>query len=102
MIFDQLEKNLAGRRCGWIDINEIAVAWIARVMVDVDPNFRRADGLERGAKPILDGGVECDCNIDILRDGGWFGQKFRAGKKGIFFEHSIFIPDADVFAELLE
>src|SRR6266404_855794 len=36
LIFDQLEEDLPGRRCDWIDINKIAVAWIARVMVDVN------------------------------------------------------------------
>ena len=71
-------------------------------MIDVDPNFCRTNDLERGAEPVLNCGVERDCNIDIFWAGGRFGQKFRAGKKGIFLEHSIFVPDTDIFAELFE
>ena len=48
----------------------------------------------------MNGGVERDCNIDIFWAGGRFGQKFRAGKKGIFLEHSIFVPNADLLSHL--
>src|SRR4029077_8374464 len=46
LAFDQLEKNLSGRGRGWIDINQVAIAWIARVVINVDPNFRRTNCLE--------------------------------------------------------
>ena len=71
-------------------------------MIDVDPNFRGAYRRQRSAEPILDSCVECDRNIDILRVGRRFGEQIGARKKTIFLEHAVFVPDANIFAELFE
>ena len=73
LIFDQFENNFSRGRRGGIDINEVAVAWIAQMMIDVDPGFRRTNGRERGSKPILDSRVQRDGNINIFRRFGRLG-----------------------------
>src|SRR6266571_3839401 len=72
------------------------------MMVDVDPDFCRANRGERSSKPILNCRVECDGNIDINGRGGGLGQQFGARQEGILFEHAVFIPDTNVLAKLLK
>jgi len=56
-------------------MNKIAITRIARMMIDVDPNFRRPHSLKGGPQSILNRGVECDGNIDIFSGGGWLGHQ---------------------------
>ncbi len=71
-------------------------------MVDVDPDFRRANRGEWGAQPILNCGVQRDRYIHVLRRCRRFRQQFSTGKERIFFQHAFFIPDAHVLAEFAE
>jgi hypothetical protein len=72
------------------------------VVIDIDPNFRRPNSRERGSEPVLNCRIERDGNIDNFRGRRWLGQQFRARKKGILLQHSIFIPHANFFSELLK
>src|ERR671918_795440 len=71
------------------------------MVVDVNPEFRVNSG-QRGSEPVLNCGVERNGTIKIFRGRRRLGYQFRAGKKGILLQHSIFIPDADFFPELLK
>src|SRR5258708_27660890 len=85
-----------------VDINDVAVTGIARMMVDVDPNL---GGLDRGhccPKSILNRSVQRNRNIDIFRFGRRSGQQIGFRKKTVFVEHAVFVPDANSFAEFLE
>ena len=66
-LFKQLEKNLAGGGRGRIDVDQIAVARVARMMIDVDPEFRAANSGEGSAEPILRRGIERDADVKIFR-----------------------------------
>ena len=72
------------------------------MVIDIDPNFRRPNSRQRGPEPILNCRVECDSNIDNFRGGRRLGQQFRAWKKRIFLQHSIFVPHANFFSELFK
>ena len=54
---EQFEKNLAGGGRGRIDVNKIAIARIARMMIDVDPEFRAA----RPRRRLCPGGFASRC-----------------------------------------
>src|ERR1700731_2198355 len=71
-------------------------------MVDVDPNLGRADCGQSRTESILNCGVERDCNIDIFRFSRWFGEKIRVWEKTVLLEHAVFVPNANLFAELFE
>ena len=71
-------------------------------MIDVDPNLGRANRGQAVAEPILNCSIERDRNIDIFRFSRWFCQQICVREKTVFLEHAFFIPDAHVFAELLE
>src|SRR6266446_10023559 len=85
-----------------VDINDVAVTGIARMMVDVDPNFGGFDRGDGRPKSILNRGIERDHNVDIFRFGRRSGQQIGIRKKTVFLEHAVFVPDADIFAEFLE
>ncbi|KAG0505431.1 MAG: hypothetical protein Udaeo_12280 [Candidatus Udaeobacter sp.] len=72
------------------------------MMVDVDPDFRRSDGRQRGAQPVLNCGVERDGNIYVLGCCRGFRQQFSARKERIFLEHAFLVPDAYAFPQFLE
>ena len=81
-------------------MNEVAVSRIARVVIDVDPEFGRTDSGQRGAEAVLNRGVERDGDIDILRHGGWLFDEIRAPHEAVFFEHAFLVPDPNVLAEM--
>src|SRR5262249_52769712 len=86
----------------YINHHQIAIAWVAAMMVDVNPDFGRTNRSKRGSQTILNCRVERNCDIDTDSCRRWFGQQFGPRQKRIFFQHTVFIPDADVFAELLK
>ncbi len=103
LALEQLKKNLAGGRRDRIDVDEVAIARIARMMVDVDPDFRPADGGQGIVAESLPGrGVERKDDIEIFGLVRRDGNQFAAGKKGKFFEQSLFVPDFDSLAQLLQ
>src|SRR5438876_9804567 len=71
------------------------------MMVDVDPDFCRANHGERSSKPILNCRVECDGNIDSNGRGGGAGQQFGERQEGIPFEDAVSITDTHVLRKLL-
>ena len=78
---DQSKNDFAGGRRAYIDDHQIAISWVAAVMIDVDPDFCRPDSRQRGSKPILNCSVERDCDIDIDGCRRRFGQQFGARQK---------------------
>src|SRR6266404_703311 len=98
----QFEQDLSCRRRFRVDVNDVAVFRIARMVIDVNAKSARANGGERCAESILNRSVERDDNIDIFRLGGRFRQQFGARQKTVFLEHSFLVPNPHVFAELLE
>src|SRR6266403_2206238 len=98
----QLEDDFSRGRRTWIDNDQIAIARIAEVMVDVDPNFCRRNSRERVAQPILNCGIKRDGDIEILSRRWRLGHQFGARQERIFFEHSVFIPDANLLVEFLK
>src|SRR6202023_1082558 len=99
---NQFEKNLTRRRRTWVDVDEVAVTGIARVMIDVDPNFCRLYGGNGIDSPVLDCSVECDNNVNIFRSSGRFSQQVRAWEKTVFVEHAVLVPNTDILAEFFE
>ena len=74
LALDQAKNDFSRGRRACIDDHQIAIAWIAAVMVDVDPDFCRADRSQRGSQPILNCRVECDGYIDMVCRRGRLGQ----------------------------
>ena len=83
-------------------MNQIAVAGVARVMVDVDPGFRVANRVAGGAEAVLGRGVECDRRRRNPAVRWRSGELFAARKETVFFEQSILVPDRHLLAEHLE
>ena len=103
LALEQLEKNLARRGRDRIDVHKIAVARIARVMIDVDPNFRAADGGQGVVAQALPGrGVEREDDVEILRFVRRERDHFAARQEGKFLEQTFFVPNFDFFAQLPE
>src|SRR4029453_14278059 len=84
LAFDQPENDFSRCRRMRIDDHKIAVAGITQVVVDVDPNFRRANGSECGSEPVLNCGVKRDGNIDILCGEGGLVSNSARGRKQYF------------------
>ena len=99
---DQVENDFSRGRRAYIDDHQITVAGIAKVMIDVDPDFCGTNRSERSSEPILNCCVERDGDIDVDGRRRRFGQQFGARQERIFFEHAVFIPDQNVLAELLK
>ena len=60
---------------------------------------RRPPGLCRTA---LNCGIERDGNIHVFRLCRWFRQQFSTRKERIFLQHSILVPNPNVFTKFLE
>jgi hypothetical protein len=53
LALDQVENDFSRGRRAYIDYHQIAVAGIAKVMIDVDPDFCGTNRSERSSEPIL-------------------------------------------------
>src|SRR4029453_16906585 len=102
LTLNQAKNNFSCGRSRRIDINDVAIAGITQMMVNINPDFRRPNCWQSSAKPILNCRVERDGNIEILRSGRRLGEQLRPGKERILLQHSIFIPYADFFSECLK
>ena len=103
LALEQLEKNLAGRGRDRIDVNQIAVARVARVMIDVDPK------LSRCRSPAS--GVPSRCRVAVSsasttsKSSGSLGGKETSsppGRKENFSSKTFFVPNFHFLAQLLE
>ena len=67
LALEQLEENLTGGGRDRVDVDEVAVARIARMMIDVDPELRLRDGSQAiVTEPLPGRGVEREHDIEIL------------------------------------
>ena len=101
LALEQLEKNLPGGRRGRIDVDQVAVARIARVMIDVDPDFALRDGFERGRRARFC--VAVSSAMATSKSCGSLGgvlEQFAARQETEFFEQPVLVPDRHILAEL--
>ena len=84
-------------------MDEIAVARIARVMIDVDPELGLADGGEDVVAEAMAGrGVERDDHIEIFGFVRRQAHELAAGEEGKLLDQAFLVPDFYFFPELLE
>ena len=82
---DQFVKNLAGGGSRGVDVGEVAVAFVADVVIDIDPEFGGFHGGQRRAQARLAGGVQRDGDLEVHRLGGRLrDQSPSRGGSGIF------------------
>ena len=72
-------------------------------MIDVDPDPGLADRRENVISEALPGrGVEREDDVEILRFVRREGDQFAAWKERKFLEQAFFVPDFNLFTQLLE
>src|SRR6266536_3501662 len=102
LTFDQPENDFRRGRRVRIHVNDVTVTRVTRMVVDVDPNFRRPNGAKRGSEPALNCRVERNGTIEVFRGRRRLGYQFRARKERILLKHSFFIPHSNILSELLK
>src|SRR6185369_5395428 len=102
LTLQQLEQNLAGSWSGRIDVDQVTVARIARVMIDVNPELALANCLQRRAESRPSRSVEGNDDVEILRFPRGKSHNFAPRKKGKLFEQSLLIPYFHFFPELAQ
>src|SRR5262249_39273319 len=78
---DQSKNDFAGGRRAHINHHQIAIAWVAEMMVDVNPDFGGTNRSKRGSQSVLNCRVERDSDIDVFRGGRRLGKQFRSWQK---------------------
>jgi hypothetical protein len=94
----QFKNDLPGRWRTRIDVDEIAIARIARMMIDINPHLGPTNRVQSGSEAVVRGGVERDHDVELLGTGRRQGKKFAAGKKTVLLKDAFFVPGADVLA----
>src|SRR6266516_4869717 len=102
LALDEVENDFSSGRGAWIEDHQIAIARIAEMMIDVDPDFCRPNRSNRSSQPVLNFCVERNGDIEVFCRRGRFREQIRVRQVGILFEHAVFVPHANLLAYLLK
>ena len=75
----------------------MAIARVARVMIDVDELFAIRDARAHGAKTLETGAIGGDDAVKFLAAFGFLKKGIRIEERE-FLRHAVFVPDGDFFA----
>src|SRR5437763_2721913 len=88
LALNQMKNDFRRGRRRRIDMSHVAITGIARMVVNINPNFRRPDCHQSSAEPSLNCGIKCDGNVEVLLSRRRLGEQLSAGKEGILLQHS--------------
>ena len=95
-------ENLADGGGYGVDIDEVAEAIVADVVIDIDPAIGVSNGVAGGSRTFFNRVIDDDGDIKSLRRGGGSGEEIRPWKKAKLFGDTIFIPDGNGLAEFAQ
>lgn len=95
-------ENLADGGGYGVDIDEVAEAIVADVMIDIDPAIGVSNGVAGGSRTFFNRVINDDGDIKSLRRGGGLGEEIGPWKKAKLFGDTIFIPDGNGLAEFTQ